>query len=378
MDPKKKYNLFKENKNFCAVPWNGFEVYPTGQIKTCSMGQTNLGNLHHQKIGEILDSDEIKRIKQNMLDNKPDPNCVLCHHRYTEDNDFTYLRDHYNKLLVKQEVNYLDTSEFKLNTIDLHWSNICNLRCVMCNGEQSSLIAKDEGFDMQPINNETIEEITDMVIDNQYNIQELYLSGGEPFYIPHNVKLLKRLSNKNIFMRINSNMQWLKTNAFLKELVNYNNVQLTMSADAMGDKFEYIRNGSKWQLFSENVEYIRQKTNFDLRLNTIFSVINADAICDLIDYFYFEQQIKDITINLLYDPKELDPRNYPVTRKDKIVNRLSELRARIGEANTNLYNNLSNCIMQIGLPKEFGYEDAMDRFTIKHEKHWKEVFTDLI
>ena len=64
MDPKKKYNLFKENKNFCAMPWNGFEVYPTGQIKTCSMGQTYLGNLHQQKIGDILRSDKMKKIKQ--------------------------------------------------------------------------------------------------------------------------------------------------------------------------------------------------------------------------------------------------------------------------------------------------------------------------
>jgi len=377
MDPKKKYNLFKENKNFCALPWNGFEVYPTGQIKTCSMGQTNLGNLHQQKIDDILRSDKMKNIKQNMLDNLPDSNCVLCHHRYTEDDDFTYLRDHYNKLLIKQDVNYLDTNEYKLNTIDLHWSNICNLRCVMCNGEQSSLIAKDEGFNMQPINNESISKITKMVIDDQYNIQELYLSGGEPFYIPQNVKLLQKLTNKDIFMRINSNMQWLRTNAFLKELLNYNNVQLTMSADAIGDKFEYIRNGSKWQLFSDNVEYIRQETNYDLRVNTIFSIINANEICDLINYFYFEKEIKDITINLLYDPKELNPRNYPAGRKDNIVKDLSELRERIGKDNINLYNNISNCIMQINLPNELEYKDAMDRFTRKHEKDWREVFTDL-
>ena len=100
-------------------------------------------------------------------------------------------------------------------------------------------------------------------------------------------------------------------------------------------------------------------------------------ICDLINYFYFEKEIKDITINLLYDPKELNPRNYPAGRKDNIVKDLSELRERIGKDNINLYNNISNCIMQINLPNELEYKDAMDRFTRKHEKDWREVFTDL-
>ena len=378
MDPKTKYHLFKDNKNFCAVPWNGFEIYPTGEIKTCAMGQTKLGNVHDKPLTDILHSEQVKEIKQNMLDNKPDSNCVLCHRRYADDDNFTYLRDHYNKLLVNQDVNYLDIDEFKLNTIDLHWSNICNLRCVMCNPEQSSLIAKDENFQMNVINDDTIENITQMILDNQYNMQELYLSGGEPFYIPHNVKLLKRIDNKDIHMRINSNMQWIKNNPFLKVLLDFRNVQLTMSADAIGEKFEYIRNGSKWNLFQNNVEYIRNETDFDLRLNTIFSIVNAGSICDLIEYFYFEQDIKDITINLLYGPKPLDARNYPTHLKQEVADRLTALKHKIGIQNRNLSNNLANCIMQINLPKELEYETSMDTLTQRHNKDWREIFTDLV
>jgi len=378
MDHKKKYHLFKDNKNFCAMPWNGFEIFPTGDIKTCAMGQTTLGNVHQNTIREILQGDKSISIKQNMLDNKADKNCVLCHHRYEDNDEFTYLRDHYNKLLIRQDVNYLDVNEFKLNTIDLHWSNICNLRCVMCNPKQSSLIAKDEDFILQPINDDTIETITKMVLENQYNMQELYLSGGEPFYIPHNVRLLKRIENKDIHMRINTNMQWIENNPLLKVLLDYKNVLLTMSADAVGEKFEYIRNGSKWKLFADNIEYIKSKTNFDLRVNTIFSIINADRICDLIEYFYFDQGIQDITINLLYQPEPLDARNYPQSKKQAIVTRLTEMKERIGIANRNLSNNIQNCIMQIQLPNQHEYEASMDRLTMKHPKNWRKVFTDLV
>jgi len=248
----------------------------------------------------------------------------------------------------------------------------------MCNPKQSSLIAKDEDFILQPINDDTIETITKMVLENQYNMQELYLSGGEPFYIPHNVRLLKRIENKDIHMRINTNMQWIENNPLLKVLLDYKNVLLTMSADAVGEQFEYIRNGSKWKLFADNIEYIKSKTNFDLRVNTIFSIINADRICDLIEYFYFDQGIQDITINLLYQPEPLDARNYPQSKKQAIVTRLTEMKERIGIANRNLSNNIQNCIMQIQLPNQHEYEASMDRLTMKHPKNWRKVFTDLV
>ena len=79
-----------------------------------------------------------------MLDNKADKNCTWCLHRTIEDDDFFYLRDHYNARLIDEDIDYLDANNFDLRFIDLHWSNICNLRCVMCWPQQSSLIAKDE------------------------------------------------------------------------------------------------------------------------------------------------------------------------------------------------------------------------------------------
>ena len=376
MTPKEKYKLFAENKNFCVVPWTGIEINSEGEIMTCAQGKTILGNMQDQSIDEILSSKPIKDIKKNMLSNKPDANCFRCTRRQIDDKHFTYLRDHYNKLLVKDDVNYKDIDEFRLHTIDLHWSNICNLRCIMCNPKQSSLIAKDDGVFTKPIEEQNIETIIKTVVKNQYNMREIYLSGGEPFYIPYNIELIKRIENKDIPLRINTNMQWNKNNRLFKILKYFTNVNLTVSADAVSDKFEYIRNGASWKDFVENVEYVRQNTNFKIRMNTIFSIINADTIPDLIKHFYYKLDIQDITINLLLKPKEMDARNYPLHKKSSLTKRLENLLTLV-KSNKNLSSNIENCIFQLNLDNEHDYNDALDHYTRKHKQDWREVFVDL-
>ena len=379
MDPKKKVNLFKTNKNFCVVPWTNFEIFTNGDIKTCSAGKETFGNVNETDIMEILTKNPtLKRIKTNMLNDRPDSNCVECQHRSINEENFSYLRDHYNPKIIKEDIDYENIENFDMRFIDLHWSNICNLKCIMCDANQSSLIAKAENVFISPVKKESMEKINQMVIKNQTLIKEIYMSGGEPFYIPYNHILLKQITNKDIPIRINTNMHWKPNNKLFQIVKTFNNVQLTMSADALYDKFNYIRNGSNWDTFMKNLRFVKQNTNFDIRVNMIFSVINAIDICNLIKFFYFEEQIQDITINTLHRPKEIDSRNYPSNKKEKIVNDIKELINTISTKHINLINNLKNCINQIQLDNEYEYNNCLDSITKSHTKKWQLVFKDLV
>ena len=143
-------------------------------------------------------------------------------------------------------------------------------------------------------------------------------------------------------------------------------------------KFNYIRNGSNWDTFIENLQFVKQNTNFGIRVNMIFSVINAIDMCNVIKFFYFGEQIQDITINTLYSPKEIDSRNYPINKKKKIVNDIKELLNTISSKHTNLRSNLKNCINQIQLDNEYEYNDCLDSITKSHTKKWQLVFKDLV
>ena len=379
MDPKKKFHLFKTNKNFCVVPWTNFEIFTNGDIRTCSVGKEIFGNVNETDIMEILTKNPtLKRIKTNMLNDRPDSNCVECQHRSINEENFSYLRDHYNSKIIKEDIDYENIENFDMRFIDLHWSNICNLKCIMCDADQSSLIAKAENVFISPVKKENIEKINQMVIKNQTLIKEIYMSGGEPFYIPYNHALLKQITNKDVPIRINTNMHWKPNNKLFQIVKTFNNVQLTMSADALYDKFNYIRNGSNWDTFMKNLRFVKQNTNFDIRVNTIFSVINAIDICNLIKFFYFEEQIQDITINTLHEPKEIDSRNYPSNKKEKIINDIKELMNTISTKDTNLINNLKNCINQIQLDNVYEYNNCLDSITKSHTKKWQLIFKELV
>jgi organic radical activating enzyme len=379
IDPKKKYNLFRQNKNFCVVPWTNFELYTNGDVRTCSVGGTRLGNINKTSIHDILAGDKLTNIRKNMLDNKADKNCTWCVHRTIEDDNFSYLRDHYNSRLIDEDIDYLDTNNFDLRFIDLHWSNICNLRCVMCWPQQSSLIAKDQKVITASVDKKNINTIIDMIKQNQKNLKEIYLSGGEPFYIPYNTLLLDQLENTNIPLRINTNMHWKKNNKLFKILTKkFKNVQLTMSVDALGDKFDYIRNGANWNRFISNLQYVRDNTDFEIRINSIFSVMNAIDIDKVVNFFYHDQKIKDITINILHRPTPIDAKNYPTEKKADIIQKLENCLETLSREDINLINNIKNCIMQIKLPKQEDYIETLNNITKRHKTNWQEMFTDLI
>ncbi|MDP7195350.1 MAG: twitch domain-containing radical SAM protein, partial [SAR202 cluster bacterium] len=356
------------------------EIYTNGDVRPCVNSNEPIGNINQENLDDILRKSKVlQRMKKNMLMDMPDTNCVLCHHRTIEEEDFGYLRDDYNSRLVKnKDIDYDDIENFDLRTIDLHWSNICNLRCIMCNPGQSSLIAKDQKTFVTPVNAKSIEKIISMVKENQDKMKEIYLSGGEPFYIPHNVKLLEELSNKNVPIRINTNMHWKINNRLLALLKTFKNVQLTISADALNKRFNYIRNGADWEVFKYNLDYIQDETHFDIRINTIFSIINADSICNTIDFFYNKKNIKDISINLLYEPKALDARNYPEDKKSNIISAIEKLISIISSEHTNLINNLRNCIMQIKLPNQRDYRKSLNEITQRNTIPWQDVFPDLV
>ena len=227
------------------------------------------------------------------------------------------------------------------------------------------------------MNDSNIEKIKSLIVEKQDSIKEIYLSGGEPFYIPHNFSLLEQIANKDVPIRINTNMHWQTNNRVFKALQEFNNVQLTMSVDALYDKFGYIRNGANWDTFINNLQYVKQHTKFSLRVNSVFSVINANDICETVNYF-LKIGIDDITINLLTSPSEIDAKNYPKGKKQKVIADIEALLETVPKDNKNLIGNLKNCVARLQLGNTHSYESCLDSITKKHKNNWRTIFKDLV
>lgn len=381
MDPKRKFFLFKQAKHFCSVPWNHFKVDMSGNISTCVNGKQVLGNPKHNTIGEILKNPKLIEIKKNLLNDVLDDNCKFCQsyeNNISGNDDYKFVRGLYNSMFKTTDIDYDNLTEFVLHGIDLHWSSICDLKCITCWSQQSSSIAQEEGKEILHTSNESADKVIDFIVANQGTLKEIYLSGGEPTLIKHNLRLLKRLRRDLTFqIRINTNMMFDSDNQIIKELREFPDVFFTVSADAMHDRFNYIRRGADWNKFLANLDTLT-KTHFTWRVNSVFFVGSALHLSDTQRFFIDHYRINDFTINQCQmDHPDLQCRNLSISVKNKVLEKLTA-HQDLHKHNFNLYGQLNNCINEInqqGNPEYRNYFETVDK---KAGTNWVSVFPELV
>lgn len=378
MDPRKKFWLFKQSQHFCAVPWNHFEVWSTGDIRTCSKG-SSFGNINETSIEDILNSNKIKSIKDDLLADKFNTNCSGCHKLTTQGKHYD-LRNHYNPMFKSFDIDYENTQAFELHGIDLHWNNTCNFKCVYCNPGQSSLIAEEQKLPVRKSSTENINKIIEMIVKNQYIMKEIYFSGGEPLLIKYNATLLAQIKNKELPLRINSNISVANdSNAVFAEIKKFKNVLWTVSAEATGERFSYIRNGGTWTGFTDNLENIK-KLGHNIRLNSVFFIGSLSTIFDNIEYFIVNHNVTDITINQLAGHSYLRARNAGPDLKERTLARLEKLLASgLVPPESNSYYNILRCQKELQLPADdkTGYVTYFDQLDRLRNTSWRNIFNEL-
>lgn len=380
MDYKKKFYLFKQAKSFCSVPWNHIKIGPDGAVNTCSHGVTSWGNIHEKTLEQILNDDAIKSIRTNLFNDREDSNCVKCLN-FSNNNgtDYKFLRDHYNPIFQTAPVDYSNNEEFMLSGIDLHWGSTCNLKCVTCWPLQSSSIAQELGVPIASVSAEAANKLIDYIVDNQYSLREVYLSGGEPTLIKHNLRLLEKLDkNINCMFRVNTNMMFDLDNPIIKQLKKFSNVMFTISVDSyIPERFNYIRRGASWDKFISNLDALLD-SHFTWRVNSVFFVGTALHLPELQDFFYNKYGINDFTINqVLMGHTDIRCRNLSAELKDAVRNKLLQHREKY-RSNLNLYGQLTNCLNELDRATDEDYRAFFEQVDSRAKTNWQQVFQELV
>jgi radical SAM protein with 4Fe4S-binding SPASM domain len=373
MDPKKKFFLFKQSQNFCSVPWNMFKVDPDGTVNTCVPGTTRLGNIKEHSIHSIVNSPAMQAIRNNLLQDLPDPNCANC--TKLENGEFGHLRKRYNQQFVDRDIDYADNS-FTLSAVDLQWSSTCNLRCVMCWAKQSSAIAQQQRIPILTTRESEVEELTNWIVDQQYSLKEIYISGGEPTLIKHNLRLLQQLDKTNrLLLRVNTSLMFDRDNPVMQQVLEFPNVEITVSTDAIRAQFEYIRYGADYRKFLDTLLWLKT-THVQLRMNFVFFVATAAGLLDAVAEFR-NYNIQDFTVNDVAAQPALQARNLPTAVKETLVKQyLEEIQRR--PTDVAWVGQLSNCIAELQQPSNgISYATYFDDIDSRHGTDWRTTFPEL-
>lgn len=265
---------------YCAMFEHGCVIGPSGSVRPCchfvsdeTYKYYDEGWLeYHKQLGEKMkSSDEFI------------PECFEC--KDCIDRNKPPFMDTYNEQYAGSE---------GIVHWDLKINNTCNLSCKMCDSWSSSTWDKiiknnpDLPEGMKSMYGTTppqkwhrnISEIFDYL----YFCKRLKFTGGEPFLIPQVDKIInfvvdKEIS-KNITLEITTNGTQDMTN-YVETFSKFHKVSLNISIDAIGKRFEYIRQGANWSEVESNILKIKELTkNIDVRINIncTTQILNKDHV----------------------------------------------------------------------------------------------------
>ena len=282
------HKKYLTNKSFCPLPWTGMFVDVDGTVKNCIVAGDIIGDLKEKSIGEILDGEKNKQIKQDMLRDAKPKSCSACHLLEKNKNSFDIISSRIYYLRELKSIpleTYDNVDNFNLHHVDIRWSNTCNHACVYCGPYASSKWAQELKEVVKKPTEQSIDEVKQLVFANASQLKNIYMAGGEPLLMKENEEFLELLLdvNPNVQLRVNTNLSRCNTKVF-DLICKFKNVHWTVSVDEIEEQFEYVRYGGNWSEFLENLIII-QKLDHKITFNMLWHLLNAFSLFETITFF---------------------------------------------------------------------------------------------
>ena len=360
------------SKTFCPYPWIHVMTQPTGTVSWCCVARDNFKNddgsmfdlNKGDRIESVWNNNHMRKIRQQMLDGEVVKGCEHCYD--LEDMGFPSYRTNY----IRDWFEYSDRGEEIVQRIeqskrngyrveeppmylDFRLGNMCNLKCRMCQPQNSSQINK-EYVKMENADPEAgqfirdnftwghfAENITDWQDDPEFlrqveewlpGVNKLYFTGGEPTIIERVYWIMEKCVEmgiaKDIELVFNSNMTNIQRR-FLDLIEQFKNVLMCISVDAYGHENEYIRGASHWSKVEENLrKYCASDVIGTVLFSPVIQIYNVLTITKLLDFCeeLEEQYGREVFVTFLICdyPTSLDFRNCPDQVREVAAGRLEE------------------------------------------------------
>lgn len=332
-----KYKMNIDSKTFCILPFIHKHQRLSGVETLCCHSQHPIDRNNKQSIINL---------QKQLTNDEKIPHCIQCWN--TESKNLESSRQRENKLWLSKPdiVEYIknhnigdDETTF---SYDLRYSNICNLACIGCMPQQSSLWAKE-------LNVQTLNIKNNFDIGDIKKSKSIYLAGGEPFLVPEMIELLKQIAKQaeqpSICINTNLTVQDDELKSICKDLKS---LTLTISIDGINKIAEYHRYPLRWDKFERNLEWTKQ-LNCSLMFNTLVDAVNVSFIHEIMKY---ESYVDVWGFILLDRPVPLQLNNLPEHLKKSAHYNFLNLKESIHYNNETFKNTIETISEKILMPGE--------------------------
>jgi sulfatase maturation enzyme AslB (radical SAM superfamily) len=349
-----------------------------GTVKNCIRSADRMGNIKDTPIEDILLGSKNIAKQTNIINNKPATGCHTCYDLEHGKNGFEIISDRI--IYIREFKNTpLDTyrpNNFDLQTVDVRWSNLCNLACVYCGPEFSSKWASELNVRIETPVDAQFDSFKKYIFKHAQQLKHVYLAGGEPLLMKENLALLDEL-DPEVNLRINTNLSRVDTGVF-DAVCRFKNVHWIVSVETMEQEFEYIRFGGKWSDFLDNLNTIK-KLNHKISFNMLWFLLNYNTIFECVDY------LKDLgfhnnsfVIGALLSPDYLNIRHLPENVLKLLKSKLQLLiNQQPGYLLEDSYKNMLHYIEQSFEPALLGSFEKLTVMDQRRGVNSSAIFTEL-
>jgi radical SAM protein with 4Fe4S-binding SPASM domain len=272
----------------CVLPFNQVVIRTDGKISPCCI-ITGVQSVTDTTISDYWKNSHTINIR-NQIANGTTPLKNECRTCYKDDIDGSpSMRKDSFRDTTEEKYNWLVNNKDTITypeKLEFHVSNICNLKCLTCRPEDSSLFLTEDRILKISNHNQMDYQIDEQIIANTIQdalnnrIESIDLRGGETLMVPVIKKMLSELPEEvcketNIRFQTNATLiddEWI--NIFNK----FKNTKVHLSIDGYGERNNYIRFPSKWEEIDRNVDNLLKNMKSNVLPYVVCTVSNLNLL----------------------------------------------------------------------------------------------------
>jgi MoaA/NifB/PqqE/SkfB family radical SAM enzyme len=246
----------------CHAPFKNLYFGHHGNVVACCYNRNYiLGQYPAMSIKEIWTGKNAQQLREYIKNNDLTLGCQYCEALLKAKN--------FDAVKSKQ----YDTNAFNANgypsVLEFELSNTCNLECVMCSGDFSSMIrARREK--LPPLKDAYDLAFVDQLEEFIPHLEEIKFYGGEPFLIEIYYEVWERVKKLNPGLRLSVQTNGTTLNSRVKEIMEHTMFNINISLDSLQkENYERIRKNASFERVMENIEYFY---NYCRSRNTFFGI----------------------------------------------------------------------------------------------------------
>ena len=419
-------------KTYCDFPFQHQYVHMSGSVRLCCATMENVtdkkGNkvhMNNDSLQKIWNSNYMKDARLKMKNGELLKACTKCIDQ--EARGYLSIRKESDQEKNINNVNADGSMDTMPNSMELHFGNVCNLKCKMCGQDYSNQIGKEileigkkdtdflswvreqSGNVNNSTNNLSVEytwfqkeKIKDRLINYvSKHITGLTIIGGEPTVIPEFYELLdycyknNTLQDKDITIATNLTNTNPKMTQWLPKMKSWT---IWASLDGLGDTTEYIRYPSNFKKVVENLNFYKKLSfksdNGYITFSPAIQLLNIHELDDMLKWFidfsegHFGGKFNVSFLSQVWYPRicnyDTAPKQYRLKVADKLEKSVEYFKKYgmpllsfyYNKQIENLRKDILDKDMEIHLQKAFiRYNDTQDKH--RKGKTWRSLLPEL-